>query len=234
MKIFTYYEKINFKQQDELVFLWQKSWAAHGFEPIVLTDEDARKSDFYEEFLANISRVHQEIAGKPLTPYGLSCWLRWLAYSTQDEDKFYVSDYDLINHHFEPTAPSEVLHFMDDCCPCFASGGPSQFLTLCKEFVEVSDQNKAFFVEAYRQRGFVHFHDQNYFVIRYDIQKTDKNRGIKLTRDRNFISGPQRGDGFWEKPLVHYSHNGCREYCNKTHIDFNDVQRCNIIKGHLK
>lgn len=233
MKVFTYYENINFKHQDELVSLWESSWRDRGFEAVVLTDGDAKKADFYEEFVENISRLNQEIAGKPLTRYGLSCWLRWLAYSTQAEEKFYVSDYDVINHRFAPREPEEVLHLMDDCCPCFASGRPSQFLALCKMFVEVSEQNKDIYIKGFKRLNFGHFHDQNFFVLRYGLQKEDKNKGIRLTRDRNFISGPHRGDGFWEMPLVHYSHQGCLQFCQKNNVKFDDVQRCNIIKEHI-
>ena len=233
MKIYTYYENINFKNQDDLVSLWEKSWKFHEFEPIILTEKDSERSNFYEEFVTKIKKLHQEITEKPLSKYGLSCWLRWLAYSTQPEEKFFVSDYDVINHNFKPTEPTDILHLMDDCCPCIASGTPSQFLKLCKKFIEVSEQNKEFFIEEYKERNFVHFHDQNFFVM-YFHNKTankEKDKDIKLTRDRNFISCPQH-DNFWEKPLVHYSHRGCKLFCEKNNIKFDDIQRCNIINQH--
>lgn len=238
MKIYTYYENINFKKQDDLITLWEKSWKAHGFEPIVLTEKDAERSDFYEEFVAKITSLHQDIAKKPLSGYGLSCWLRWLAYSTQPEEKFFVSDYDVINHKFNLTEPIDTLHLMDDCCPCIASGTSSQFLALCKKFIEVSEHNKELFIEDYKQRNFVHFHDQNFFVMYFycknsnkEIDK-EKDKDIKLTRDRNVVSSPQH-DGFWEKPLVHYSHRGCKLFCDMHNIKFDDTQRCNIIEQHI-
>lgn len=234
MKIYTYYEDIDFKDQDELVALWEKSWKAKGFDPIVLTEKDAEKSDFYDEFVAKITKLHQDITEKPLSKYGLSCWLRWLAYSTQPEEKFFVSDYDVINHNFNPTEPADILHLMDSDCPCIASGTPSQFLALCKKFIEVSEQNKEFFIEESKERDFVHFHDQNFFGM-YFYNKTankEKDKDIKLTRDRNFISCPQH-DNFWEKPLVHYSHRGCKLFCEKNNIKFDGIQRCNIINQHI-
>ena len=238
MKIYTYYENINFKHQDELITLWENSWRACGFEPIILTKKDAEKADFYKEFVAELTRLHKEIANKPLSKYGLSCWLRWLAYSTQVEEKFYVGDYDVINHNFKPKEPIDTLHLIDDCCPCFASGTPSQFLNLCKKIIDVTEQNKQTFIDIYKRRNFVHFHDQTFFIIHYDEQKTDKNKDgssnvkIKLTREKNFISCPQR-DNFWERPLVHYSHNACKCYCHQNNIEFNDSQRCNIIKQYI-
>jgi hypothetical protein len=233
MKIYTYYENINFQNQDELVALWENSWKDHGFEPIVLTRKDAEKADFYKEFVAETTRLHQEIAGMPLKKYGLSCWLRWLAYSTQIEEKFYVSDYDVINHNFNPIEPENTLHLMDNCCPCFASGTPSQFLTLCKKFISVTEQNIKKYIEMYKERKFRHFHDQEFFCLYYHDKIIDKDEDIKMTRDRNFISDPPRHD-FWNKPLVHYSHYACKEFCNKTDIKFDDVARCDIIKQYTK
>lgn len=56
MKIFTYYENINFKHQDEIVQLWKKSWEQQGFEAIVLTLEDAKKNPYYEEFTTSVKK----------------------------------------------------------------------------------------------------------------------------------------------------------------------------------
>ena len=232
MKIYTYYENINFKNQDELVTLWRESWKNQGFEPIVLTENDAKKSDFYEEFVVKINKLHKEITEKPLSEYGLRCWLRWLAYSTQPEEKFFVSDYDVINHNFNPTEPIDTLHLMDDCCPCFASGTPSQFLNLCKKFIDVTEQNKQTFIDIYKQLNLIHFHDQEFFVLYYQDGNKTKDKDIILTRNRELVSGPHR-DEFWKKPLVHYSHHGCKCYCDQNNIEFNDSQRCNIIKQYI-
>ena len=167
MKVYTYYENINFKHQDELITLWENSWRARGFEPIILTKRDAEKADFYKEFVAEITMLHQEIAGKPLSKYGLSCWVRWLAYSSQVEEKFYVGDYDVINHNFKPIEPENILHLMDGCCPCFASGTSSQFLNLCKKIIDITEQNKKEYIEIYKKRKFQHFHDQEFFCLYY-------------------------------------------------------------------
>ena len=43
MKIYTYYEEINFPQQKEMLELWRESWSKMGFETIVLGEEDAKK-----------------------------------------------------------------------------------------------------------------------------------------------------------------------------------------------
>ena len=230
MKIYTYYQNINFKNQDELVSLWKKSWEDHKFEAVVLSESDSKKSDLYEEFVDQIQKSCQKIAGKHIEAYELSCWLRWLAYSTQTEEKFFVSDYDIINHSFNQREPEDILHLMDDCCPCFASGTASQFRNLCKKFIDTLKANEESFSQIYKKLGYRSFHDQDFFVMYYYDRKNDKD--LMLSRDRSFISSPHDKD-FWNRPLVHYSHYGCKHYCVANNIEFSESQRCSIIKEHL-
>ncbi|NCV54231.1 MAG: hypothetical protein EBW59_05550, partial [Betaproteobacteria bacterium] len=49
---------------------------------------------------SEMRRIYNEITGKQINAYGMSCWFRWLAYATQADEKFYVSDYDAININF--------------------------------------------------------------------------------------------------------------------------------------
>jgi hypothetical protein len=51
MKVYTYYEDINFKHQNRLLDLWKNSWEKHGFEAIVLTRGNAENHPFYIEFV---------------------------------------------------------------------------------------------------------------------------------------------------------------------------------------
>ena len=66
MKIYTYYEDINFKVQNPLVDIWQKSWENQGFEAIVLGRADAEKHDFYGEFVSRLEKLHLDIIEKPI------------------------------------------------------------------------------------------------------------------------------------------------------------------------
>ena len=229
MKVYTYYENINFKQQNRLIKLWKNSWIKHGFEAIVLNRTDAEKHPFCAEFIQKLSSLHQSIANKPIDRYGLSCWLRWLAYATQPEEKFYVSDYDVINHHFNPIEPDNVLHLMDGDCPCIASGTASQFNDLCKTFVNVPEKHLTSFIEMYNEMKFVHYHDQEFFTL-YFKQNKD---AIKATRKREVFFGiPGEGE-FWKKQLVHYGHSLCDRLCVKAGIQFDEEARCNIVKAYL-
>ena len=47
MKIYTYYQNINHSKQSELIDLWKISWSRHGYEPIVLTLDNAKKHSYF-------------------------------------------------------------------------------------------------------------------------------------------------------------------------------------------
>jgi hypothetical protein len=230
MKVYTYYEDINFKHQDRLLEIWKKSWASHGYEPIVLGRADAEKHPYFSDFEKELCGLHQLIANKTLDRYGLSCWLRWLAYATQAEEKFYVCDYDVINHHFCITQPESDLCLLDGDCPCIASGTPSQFFELCLKFVSIPNENKEKFADLYRQYNFVHYHDQEFFRICMAIEKGK----IKATRRREVFFGiPGEGE-FWKKQLVHYGHSLCHRYCEQRGVRFSEEERCNVVEEYLK
>jgi len=198
--------------QDELLELWKKSWSDKGFEAIVLTKADAEKHPFYTEFIKKIENLHLEIAEFSSKKYGLACWVRWLAYATQPEEKFYVCDYDVINHNFNPIEPDNDLTLLEGDCPCIASGTPSQFEALCKTIISFTENNLEKIKEIYKERKYKHFHDQEFFMIGSHINKAL----IKMTRDRNIFCGiPGEGD-FWNKQIVHYSHSMCHYFSTRS------------------
>ena len=165
MKIYTYYQNINHSSQNELIDLWKISWSHHGYEPIVLNLEDAKKHSYFETLNSEMRRIYNEITGKQINAYGMSCWFRWLAYATQTEEKFYVSDYDAINVNFPIIEPQNKLHLMDNDCPFLASGTSKQFENLCKAFVEVSNQR----IEILKEQT-DHYHDQEFFMFNFMSQ----------------------------------------------------------------
>lgn len=188
MKIYTYYQNINHSPQNELIDLWKISWSRHGYEPIVLNLQDAKKHPYFETLNSEMRRIYKEITNREIAEYGMSCWFRWLAYATQNEEKFYVSDYDAINVNFPITEPNDKLHFMDNDCPFFASGTPKQFENLCKAFVEVSNQR----IEILKQQA-NHYHDQEFFVYNFgensnpEHDNYKKKYEIMVTRNRMHI-----------------------------------------------
>jgi hypothetical protein len=190
MKIYTYYQNINHSSQNELIDLWKISWSRQGYEPVVLNLQDAKKHPYFETLNIEMRRVFNEITGRTITDYGMSCWFRWLAYATQADEKFYVSDYDAINLNFPASEPNDQLHLMDFACPFLASGSPKQFEHLCKLFIEISDQRLYILKEQAS-----HYHDQEFFQYNFmpnfnpSANQLRIDHNILMTRDRSKLGG---------------------------------------------
>jgi len=152
-----------------------------------LTQKDAKKHNFYEEFDNKIKSLCSEISGKKISQYGMSCWHRWLAYAAQGlEVPFYVSDYDIINYNFNLNEPSNKLSLLDGCCPCIASGNSKQFEGLCYSFIEITKKNLEFIKQKTK-----HFHDQEFFIYNSKDFAKEHDAIIKRTRPQvgAFFSG---------------------------------------------
>lgn len=223
MKIYTYYQKTNHDKQPELIDLWKISWSRQGYEPIVLGLEDAKRHPYFETLNTEMRRIFKEITNKEIGEYGMSCWFRWLSYATQEDEKFYVSDYDAINVNFPITEPKNKLHLMDNDCPFLASGTPKQFENLCKAFMEVSIER----IEILKEQA-NHYHDQDFFHFNFmphlnnyaaDLRNQcnilmTRNRlefggGIDNVQDK-ILAGPHIGYIENEKyKVVHVSHRNC-------------------------
>lgn len=190
MKIYTYYQEINFAEQNELINLWKMSWSRKGYQPVVLNLDHAKKHPYFETLDKEMRRLYYEITGKKIQDYGMSCWFRWLAYSTQDEKKFYVSDYDAINVNFSIIEPNDKLHMMDGPVPFLASGSPSQFENLCKAFVEITNER----IDILKMQA-NHYHDQEFFIYNMlkqnnpEFESYQKRCELLVTRDRSLIGG---------------------------------------------
>lgn len=226
MKIYTYYEDIKFKQQEKMLELWQISWKNAGFEPKILSKEDAKKSSFYEEFIEKMKDIHLQVMNEQISDYGLSCYVRWLAYSTQPNEYFYVSDYDCVNNGLEPVVSTDKLHLMDYDCPCFASGRPDQFENLCHLFVDISLER---IEEIVSINDSVCYHDQEFFTTNMTVEyNNNKNelleaKSIMLTRDGINGIGPFALGKKNTLKVLHISHENAKnikktikEFENKT------------------
>ena len=139
MKVYTYHIPIiQFPDQNKIINIWSTSWKARGFEPIVLTDEDAEKHPQYDELYKKIKQIWSGVNNREFNErgekYSMSCYLRWLAYAALDNtDRFYLSDYDIINFNFKPgDEQSDKFHLMDHFCPGIVSATATQ----CEEFIQ--------------------------------------------------------------------------------------------------
>lgn len=229
MKIYTYYQDINFNEQNELIDLWKISWSRHGYDPIVLNLEDAKKHAYFNTLDTEMRRIYKEIIGTDITEYGMSCWFRWLAYATQQEEFFYVSDYDAINVNFPITKPREKLNLLDGVCPFFASGTPTQFEILCKAFVEVSNER----IEILKQQA-NYYHDQDFVLYNLFPENNPNHQRVKdkynilISQDRSKFGGKDiRADLL----VYHVSHYMSEISSNLP--EYKNYSRAEIVKSLL-
>lgn len=239
MKIYTYYEDINYPLQETMLQLWQTSWQKSGFETIILTKKNAQNHNFYELFIQLIKKLHYEIMGQVISPYGLSCYVRWLAYATQPTGTFYVSDYDCINNGLGAEKLSDKLHFMDADCPCFASGTPSQFEKLCFDFIAISLERLEE-LKALKDQS-ICYHDQEFFqynfIKRYNENADDliNKYQILMTRDRINGVGPYDINKKNTCKVLHISyHNATLIKNHSIHFQDDDINEIRIkVMEHI-
>lgn len=212
-KIYAYHEQL-FENQSELLELWKESWERGGFEPVILTQEDAQKSPYYDEFLTSIKQIHLDITGFNIRNYGIACYIRWLAYSTQeDEGAFYVSDYDVINNGFDGAREfSHKLNHLGGHCPCVASGSSEQFLEFCKDIINVSIKYKDDIKRKYQNKNYVWYHDQEFLAINREIASELYN----IVPNKRYITQYEHGEtNLLKASLIHVPHTSVGNAQNK-------------------
>jgi hypothetical protein len=106
MKIYAFYDSIgNFPGRDDykkLINIWQKSWIYYGWDPVILTLDDAKKHKDYQRLL-EISNERPTVNRKD---FETLCFLRWL--SMFDKSGWYC-DVDMINYGFEPVSYENLV-----------------------------------------------------------------------------------------------------------------------------
>ena len=134
------------KSDDALIAAWKEEWRAAGWNPVVLTLEDAKKHPRYDEFAKTLERVPlMGKGGKGLNIlYNQLCYYRWMAMAAvgggwmSDYDVFPlgpVSDHDLNtawNKDFLPNDGTFTVHSVvpgskGSGIPCLMSGNQKQW-----------------------------------------------------------------------------------------------------------
>ena len=166
--IYTFYERIDpeerstgmdDKSDNELLSVWEERWTAAGWEPRVLTLEDAKKHPQFEEYSAKLK--HIPMGGKSgkgnNRVYNELCFLRWLAMSAVGGGT--MSDYDLFplgpygtgtNTPPAPEIPDggsfTVYSIAKDSkgagIPCLMSGSSNEWTRMAFSIVENGVQQK--------------------------------------------------------------------------------------------
>jgi hypothetical protein len=215
MRIYTYYEDINFKFQNQLIELWQRSWHKQGFTPIILHREDAKKSPLYQEYYDFVQSVHESSVGQTLTEkeYCLAAQLEIVAFHTI-KTPAYISDYDMINNGFEIGEQLEsMVHWRNDACSCFASGDTLGWY----KYIKFLMQNKRCIVDwckkTHQNSSRIYFHDQDFLVA---IRQKGMDENIyKMYRDLNVSGAGYDPYGKNICKVIHISHNNIYEIKQK-------------------
>ena len=207
MKIYTYYENVNFELQNALLELWTISWKRHGFDPIILSREDAKKSPLYNEYYDFVQSVHELSVGKQLPEggYWLAAQLEIVAFHTIS-DPSYASDYDMINNGFKLGETIEgLVHWRNRDCSCFASGD-------CKgweKYIQFLFNSKQIIVDHCKQTNYetnrVDFGDQDFLVAVRELGL--KNNIYKMYRNLEIAGAEYDPDGKNLCKIIHLSHN---------------------------
>lgn len=139
MKVYTYFNDVACLRDPDLIPLWRQTWSAHGWEPIVLNEQDAAAAnpEMFERF-----KRSPLLLSCPTNPagYTLAAMLRWVAMTAIDEPCLHV-DWDVFSTGYRPEHAPKVGYpptFMAGCtCPCavFADGRGWKMIAAALEMV---------------------------------------------------------------------------------------------------
>lgn len=116
-----------------LVELWKKSWWDAGWEPKILTEEDAERHPEYERLRAMVDNIDTG-------SYDKLCFLRWLAMSAAgggwmgDYDVLPLHDFRTVDGFILPNDGALTIH--NRLCPSLVSGVKSEWDRMAKRLIE--------------------------------------------------------------------------------------------------
>lgn len=175
-------------EQKRILAIWQENWSSHGWEPVIITENDARKhpdfQKYYDAFYAMPTVNPKE--------YEMACWLRWVAMAQISCGV--MTDYDVLNNGwippkwaFDPEMVAPFVYSTNNPVPCAVSGYKRGF-----EFAAVSFATSK---ERFTEGGKAHVSDQLL------IQKW----GWPSNDDCKEVGTP----GWRDAKLIHFSHAAC-------------------------
>lgn len=137
--------------------MWQTSWENSGWNPQVLTEQDASRHRLYSDFKEKISSLPTVNAAK----FDYQAFMRWLAVATLPDTLVVTTEPDVINYSLTPDKLNHetglVIH---SPVPAFIVGSPQDFTRCCSRITEHTIQPQDVF------RGVPHLSDQD-FAARY-------------------------------------------------------------------
>lgn len=146
-KVYTYFAPVESEggkaEQQRILAIWRAQWLANGWQPVVLTEEDAQRHPDYESLKAHFASL--PTINRP--GYEMACWLRWVAMAATGGGL--MVDYDTLPFDFHP--PIEVhgvpnysvlprILADNGPCPCSVFGTVDQFNSALFWFRENPDK----------------------------------------------------------------------------------------------
>lgn len=129
MKIQTYFAPcngMNPREQSTLLDIWRRAWKSAGWEPVILTQRDAK---VHPDYVA-LTEKFRAFPTVNNPDYELACWHRWLAMAIVGG---VMSDYDVLPFGFTPEmlplndSPLASILMDNNPCPCIVHGTAQQF-----------------------------------------------------------------------------------------------------------
>lgn len=115
----------------KLIAKWKDNWQKAGWDPIVLTENDAKLHPEYEVLAPKLKSLP---SANP-KGYDAACYLRWLAVAARGGG--WMADYDLFNYGYPPQEPfPRMTLFARPSVPCLASGTAEAFLQTARMFAD--------------------------------------------------------------------------------------------------
>lgn len=187
-KVFTYFSPVTsvegLAEQQRLIELWRSSWRKHGWEPVVLTEEDAAKHPDY----ATLRPLFEALPTASPKVYEMACWLRWLAVAHAGGG--WMSDYDVQNCGF----PVVFEHIRSSRPLPYAFGVPCVVFGTAEEYT-IAATRFAHATERFTVNGLEHVSDMH-LIQAWNWRCED-------------ICREYGTDGWREAKLVHFGHYSC-------------------------
>lgn len=193
MNIYTYYQTLplNTAIEDEnlwLLDIWQKSWRYHGWNPIVLTLDDAKRNPLYQKF-RDKCETYPTVNSRE---YETACYVRWL---TMFDKSGWTTDFDIINYGFKPVDYKNKIVSLTGSLGGSTIFGPNEFY-----------QNVIDTIYNYKFDEDVDFTviDNEKILHVSDMKIMDK----CLKPIKSIVLEKKYGlDGYESVPVVHYNNN---------------------------
>lgn len=121
VKIFTYYHDMGVACCTNMANLWKESWAAQGWEAVILGPQDAAKHPKFG-ILTDHAKTLPTVNDKG---YEMACYQRWCAFALEGG---LISDFDVLPRDtFPPREFSGFINAGVDCGVSLFHGRPSDY-----------------------------------------------------------------------------------------------------------